>query len=202
MLSGHRNHSPGETVDHPSPSATVKKATEQSVLPATSCEPGPKTLVAAAAGGVLGAVVGEKVGHSTGSSIAGAALGALAGALAAELAGVHGRPAGIHEIVAYLQEHLGRRVTAYLSGAENTRIVGRWAKGTAQPRELPSQRLQSAYEVTRVLVDAYGAKAARTWFFGMNPLLDDEAPAYVLRSGQRPEDWEFVLPAARDFVET
>lgn len=187
----------------PSHSATAKKATEQSALPAVSCEPRPKTLVAAAAGGVVGAVVGERVGHSTGSSIAGAALGVLAGALAAELAADRqSRPAGIHEVVSYLQEHLGRKVTAYLSDAESTRVVGKWARGTAQPRELTSQRLQSAYEVTRVLVDAYGAKAARAWFFGMNPLLDDEAPAYILRTGQRPEDWEFVLPAAREFVET
>jgi hypothetical protein len=128
----------------------------------------------------------------------------LTGALAAELSSEasSAKNGEINEVVAYLQRHLGRKVTAYLSGAVSTGMVGKWAKGRAHPSELPSQRLQSAYEVTRVLVDAYGPKTARTWLFGTNPLLDDEAPAYVLRNGQRPEDWELVLPAAREFVET
>lgn len=113
-------------------------------------------------------------------------------AILAEISGVAG----------YLQEHLGQTVTAYLSGVKDSKLVGQWAAGRVQPRPLPGFRLRSAYQAARYLVEAYGSKTAQAWFFGRNSQLDGRAPASVLREGTIPEDWGFVVTAAKAFVET
>ncbi|MEA2560079.1 MAG: hypothetical protein QOH06_1583 [Acidobacteriota bacterium] len=64
------------------------------------------------------------------------------------------------------------------------------------------QRLRSAHEATRCLVHIYDAQTARSWFMGMNPDFNDEAPARVLRYSQNPDTWEDVILAARAFAET
>jgi hypothetical protein len=108
---------------------------------------------------------------------------------------------GIAEVAAYLQENLGQRVTAYLGGVTDAKLVGQWASGKVKPRSLPVHRLRSAYQAARYLVEAYGPETARAWFFGTNSLLDSQAPAYVLRQGESPEDWDDVVSAAKAFVE-
>jgi len=107
----------------------------------------------------------------------------------------------IAEVAAYLQEHLGQRVTAYLGGVTDAKLVGQWASGKVTPRSLPDHRLRSGYQAARYLVEGYGPKTARAWFFGTNSLLDSQAPAYVLRQGESPEDWDDVVSAAKAFVE-
>ena len=147
-----------------------------------------------AAGGILGAVVGKAVGRTNGSAMAGAAIGAAL---------FWPRPSlEVPELVKYLETNLGPRTTAYLSGVDDVGLVERWGKGEALPDELAMQRLCSAYEATRSLVEAYDAQTARSWFMGMNPGFDDEAPARVLRSGQGSKTWGDVVLAAREFAET
>ncbi len=107
----------------------------------------------------------------------------------------------ISRIARYLQEHLGQRVTAYLSGIKDAKMVGQWAKGRRRPRDPAAFRLRQAYPAARLLVETFGNETAKAWFFGTNLRLDDEAPAYVLRYGENPDDFRFVLPAARAFVE-
>src|SRR5437868_11539768 len=74
------------------------------------------------------------------------AVGALAGALVLrrrkalsvlpDPAVTKTRPAAeMQQVVGYLQEHLGQKATAYLSGVDNVRLVGRWVQGKAQPEE-------------------------------------------------------------------
>ncbi len=90
----------------------------------------------------------------------------------------------IREIAAYLQEHLGQKMTAYLSGVDNAKTV----------------RLPYAYQAARLIIDAYDDETAKAWFFGSNTLLDNEAPAYVLRYGT-PDDLLLILPAASRLLE-
>lgn len=106
---------------------------------------------------------------------------------------------GIAEIAASLQERLGQRATAYLSGVKDAKMVGRWARGKVKPRELAELRLRAAYPAAALLVSAYGPDTARAWFFGTNTRLGGEAPAYLLRHGQPP--FQELLPAARAFVQ-
>jgi hypothetical protein len=108
--------------------------------------------------------------------------------------------AKINEMANYLQAHLGQKITAYLSGLKDPKVVGQWAKGNNEPRDLARFRMQCAYEAALMLVDAFGDETARSWFFGTNTRLDDEAPAYLLRHVKTPEDLRFIIPAARAFV--
>src|SRR6185436_15258901 len=100
------------------------------------------------------------------------------------------------QMVGYLQQHLGYRTTAYLSGTDDAELVSRWIKGDTLPDELSTQRLRSAYEATRCLVKAYDAQTARGWFLGMNPHFDDTAPARVLRESRSSQPLEDVILAA------
>jgi hypothetical protein len=110
--------------------------------------------------------------------------------------------ATVQEVAAYLQEHLGQKITAYLSGLKDPKMVGQWAKGRGAPRDLAKFRMACAYEAALMLVSAYGDETARSWFFGTNTRLDDDAPAYRLRHVKTPEDLRFIVPAARAFVGT
>jgi hypothetical protein len=106
----------------------------------------------------------------------------------------------IDKIAAYLQKALGQKLTAYLAGLKDPKVVGLWAQGKASPRDLAVFRLRCAYLATLMLVEAYGSETAKSWFFGTNTRLDDEAPAYLLRHVKVPEDMRFIVPAARAFV--
>jgi hypothetical protein len=151
-----------------------------------------------AAGGIVGAVLGKAVGRTNGSAVAGAAIGAMAGgALLRPIPALE-----VPELVTYLQMNLGPRTTAYLSGVDDVGLVGRWGQGDALPDEVSMQRLRSAYLAARCLVEAYDAQTARSWFMGMNPGFDDEAPARVLRHSRSPGAWEDVVLAAREFAES
>jgi hypothetical protein len=105
-------------------------------------------------------------------------------------------------VVKYLQAQLGSPMTAYLSGIDDTQIVDLWMQGKARPDKLQWRRLRSAYHATRALVDAYDDQTASSWFLGMNPTFDDEAPARVLRNSRFPCIWGEVVLAAREFAES
>jgi hypothetical protein len=105
-------------------------------------------------------------------------------------------------VVKYLQAQLGSRTTAYLSGADDAQVVDLWMQGEARPDRLHWKRLQSAYDATRVLVEAYDDQTTRSWFVGMNPTLDNDSPARVLRNSRNPRVWSDVVLAAREFAES
>jgi hypothetical protein len=162
------------------------------------------TVGVSALASAAGAVAGEAVGRSTRAALTGAAVGAFVGAVASEA--VTARQCTTQEqemtkVVGYLNDNLGDVITAYLSGSEDLQDVQRWISGEVVPQELPAERLRSAYEAARCLVDAIGSMMASSWFLGMNEFLDQESPAAVLRHGQKPEDWRLVIPAAEHMAE-
>ncbi|HET6173656.1 MAG TPA: hypothetical protein VFD90_13665 [Gaiellales bacterium] len=106
----------------------------------------------------------------------------------------------IPEIIAYLQEHLGQRMTAYLSGVKDPKMVARWIARQNLPRDEVQIRLREGYQATRLLVDAYGDETAKAWLFGSNAELDSQAPAYMLRQAHNWEDLRSIVPAVRAFV--
>lgn len=101
----------------------------------------------------------------------------------------------VSDIAGQLQEQLGQRLTALIVRAGDPKAVGRWARGERTPHAKTEQLLRTTYQVTVFLLSANSPAVVRAWFGGMNPLLDDHAPALVL--ADTPED---VLAAARDFV--
>jgi hypothetical protein len=106
----------------------------------------------------------------------------------------------IAEIAIFLRAHLGRRMTAYISGVNDPKMVARWVGGQSTPRDHAQRRLREAYQATRLLVNGYGDETAKAWLSGSNAQLDDQAPAFVLRNARSWEDLRLVVPAARAFV--
>jgi hypothetical protein len=104
------------------------------------------------------------------------------------------------EVAGWLQDNLGQQMTAYLSGLRDPKVVGKWRRGDSSPRGFAEWRARTAYVAGRMLVDAYGERTARAWLMGSNTRLDDEAPAWLLRHAETPEDLRFLVPAARAFA--
>jgi len=107
---------------------------------------------------------------------------------------------GVDRVASYLQQVLGQKIVAYLAGLKDPKMVGAWGRGEVAPRDMAAMRLRYAYQAARMVVNSYGDEAARAWFFGSNHMLDDEAPAYVLRHAQNPGDVRLIVPAARAFA--
>jgi len=106
----------------------------------------------------------------------------------------------VSEIAAYLQAQLGQKLTAYVAGVTDPKMVGRWAAGKARPRDEREMRLRDAFKATRMLVAAFDAGTAKAWWVGSNTRLDDRAPAAIVRHAGDPEALRYVVPAARAFA--
>jgi hypothetical protein len=106
----------------------------------------------------------------------------------------------VASIAEYLQRTLGQRLAAYLAGVNDSRMVGRWIRGVHEPRGPATMRLRAAYQVTRLVADAYDAETAKAWLLGSNSRLDGDAPAYLIRHADSQEDLRMVVPTARTFV--
>lgn len=106
----------------------------------------------------------------------------------------------VTEIVTWLDEHLGQRMTAYVSGIKDQKLVAKWASGKHKPHPDSEMRLRRAYYAARLIVEAYSDQTARAWLFGANTRLDDQAPASVLRTAAEVDDLFPIVPAARAFA--
>ncbi|MGE7386977.1 XRE family transcriptional regulator [Streptomyces sp. NPDC004126] len=104
---------------------------------------------------------------------------------------------GISEIARFLQENLGQRLTARIANINDPKQVGKWASGAAEPRPEAEERLRAALQVFQLIHDAETLHTARAWMIGMNPQLEDEAPAQCIADGRRRD----VMVAARAYVD-
>jgi hypothetical protein len=110
----------------------------------------------------------------------------------------HGHPAQLTsaEIVSGLREILGARLVAYIGHVSSTRFVGGWANGTKDPHAT----LRTAFAIATLLRTREGAATVQSWFQGMNPQLNDQAPARVLRDQPIKVVGPDVMSAARSFA--
>lgn len=107
----------------------------------------------------------------------------------------------VAEISRYLQETIGQRPAAAIAGLGDARQIGRYASADGPaPREVVERRLREGYKVVRMLTDAYDAKTARAWLFGVNSRLDDQAPIEVLGEAQDTATFAAVVRAARQLA--
>jgi len=100
------------------------------------------------------------------------------------------------DITGFLAEQLGHKLTAYLAGGNDPKAVTAWARGSRHPRAEVERRLRAAYQVFILLQSGDSEDTVRSWFIGMNPQLDDRAPAEVLRE----DDLREVLAAAQAYL--
>src|SRR5680860_387282 len=104
------------------------------------------------------------------------------------------------ELVGQLREILGAQLVAYLGSATETRAVRQWADGTRKPPAEAIRRLRLACQVAGLLSERDQPPVVQAWFQGMNPQLEDTAPARLIREGNPDEVGPRVLAAARAFA--
>jgi hypothetical protein len=92
-------------------------------------------------------------------------------------------------------------LVAFIAGVTDTRATRQWVEGE---REVGSnereQRLRAAAHVTRLISEAFDTAAAQAWMQGMDPMLDDPSPAWVLRNATDDAERVAVLASARRFI--
>lgn len=103
--------------------------------------------------------------------------------------------ASVSEMATYLQDLFGQKLTALMVGSKDPKAVGKWARGERDPHPDVEQRLRGVFQVAVFLLQAESRQTVRAWFMGMNPQLDDRAPALVI--GEHPTE---VMQAARAFL--
>lgn len=94
-----------------------------------------------------------------------------------------------------LQEVLGRDVVAIITGKQ-PRTVSRWIAGEVAPAAREQKLLRDTFQVVELLAEVEGPEVTRAWFIGMNPQLNDAAPAEEIAAGNVRD----VMAAARAFV--
>jgi hypothetical protein len=104
------------------------------------------------------------------------------------------------EIVSGLREILGARLVAYIGHVSSTRQVGEWANGIREPSAETLARLRAAYFIASLLREREVASTVQSWFQGMNPELNDRAPARLLRDQPIKVVGPEVMAAAHSFA--
>lgn len=103
---------------------------------------------------------------------------------------------GIDGVARYLQEVLGQKLTAYIAAVSDPKTVGTWVAGASKPRNESEDRLRMAFQIVHLLQGDESIHVVRAWFVGLNPQLNDEAPADAIREGRYKE----ALTAAKAFA--
>lgn len=104
------------------------------------------------------------------------------------------------ELIVQLREMIGVRLVAYIGGVEAARSVTSWADGAGEPGEVDRERLRHAFYAAALLRERYDTSTVQSWFTGMNPALNDQAPAQLLREGDPLKDAREVIAAAKSFA--
>ncbi|MGV8882054.1 MAG: hypothetical protein ACOH19_07850 [Rhodoglobus sp.] len=99
------------------------------------------------------------------------------------------------DISSELARVLGRQLLGIIVD-KGARTIQRWIAGEHSPGPEEERRLRDAFQVYRTIATVEGDHTIRAWFMGMNPQLDDDAPADAL-AANRAKD---VMSAARAFV--
>ena len=99
------------------------------------------------------------------------------------------------EIVAFLKEHLGAALLAFMADVD-VRTVSRWAIGEVAPRDVAERRVRAAYQVYRLLEPYEAPQTIRAWLLGMNPQLDDASPSESIAVDR----YRDAMAAARAFA--
>jgi len=100
-----------------------------------------------------------------------------------------------------LRELLTPRLVAYVAGVRETRAVHEWADGVREVRSpVTEERLRFALQLALLLSEHDDRRIVQAWFQGLNPHLDDQSPARLLREGRLAEVGPRVMAAARAFL--
>lgn len=94
------------------------------------------------------------------------------------------------------REVLGARLAAYIASVDTTRELRAWVDGEAAPPGAAVDRLRLALQISEVLLERDSGWVVQAWFQGMNPELDDQCPARLIReSNPRAVEAELMRAA-------
>ncbi len=102
----------------------------------------------------------------------------------------------LKEVISYLKKHFGKKFVVYVGRSDLPFSYLIRLKHMDIDTEI---RVRAAYEAAEMLVKMYGSETARSWFFGMNTILDNNAPAYVIRHASSLGELREVILAANHF---
>ena len=105
--------------------------------------------------------------------------------------------AAIPDIAAQLQQIVGQRLVAYITGSRSSKTVARWASGDHSPQQQVQDKLRALYRTVLILAADETAETIRAWMTSANPYMGDEVPAEVLRAGNPVR----VYRAAQAFID-
>jgi hypothetical protein len=108
--------------------------------------------------------------------------------------------ASFSEIVAELAEILGKKLTAYIAGVKDTRVVDRWIHGGVEPYRDAESRIRLAYQIAKTLSEHDSPRVVQAWFTGLNPELQDRTPIRLLREEDIDKVGPELLNAMRAFL--
>lgn len=103
------------------------------------------------------------------------------------------------EIVGAVAARIGRKLTAYIGGATDSRAVQRWIEGRA-PYKDAEERLRFAYRIAHLLGSRDHPHIVQAWLTGLNPELGDRVPIRLIRDGNLEAVGPEIVGAARTFA--
>lgn len=103
----------------------------------------------------------------------------------------------IADVVRHLVEVLGATTVAEIGGVSETRAVAQWMSGREPQRP---HVLRFALQIAAMISTEGDGEAARAWFHGSNPMLNDGVPALLLKGTPLPEIQASMMNAARQFA--
>jgi hypothetical protein len=103
-------------------------------------------------------------------------------------------------VIALLDKMLGTPLLVFISGVSERRTLRAWADGTRKPRPAVQDRLRLALRLAELIAGQSSEEVAQAWFQALNPLLDDRAPARLIRDGDLDQVGPAVAAAGRSFV--
>jgi hypothetical protein len=109
------------------------------------------------------------------------------------------------KIVEALVGYVGAQLVAYIGGVSETRAVRQWIAGEREAHPSTRSKLQLALNIAGLLDQAGEGDAIEAWFQGLNPSLDDHAPAELLRDAEGTKltsTGRRILAAAREFADS
>jgi hypothetical protein len=103
------------------------------------------------------------------------------------------------EIASELVEVIGKKLTAYIGNAKDTRAVDRWIAGREAYKDA-EPRLRFAYQVVMILRKRDSPEVVQAWLMGINPELNDRTPIRMLKEEPLDIAGPLILGAARAFA--
>jgi hypothetical protein len=92
----------------------------------------------------------------------------------------HPKSADFSDMVSYLDEIMGPRLTAVIAGVDDPQVVTAWVMKQATASPEVRERIRNAVDTASILMRVESPEGVQSWFMGTNQYLDGRSPALLL----------------------